>query len=121
MLALVSVSLGAVGQLLLRAGSKSLAGSSFADTLLGALSHPSVIAGLALYGLSAVIWLMVLSRLELTVAYPLGASGYVLVVALAWFAGEQIPPLRWLGVLLIVVGVLLVGWLGVPKNRGSAA
>jgi drug/metabolite transporter (DMT)-like permease len=43
----------------------------------------------------------------------------VLVVLLAWLSGEVVPPLRWFGVALIVLGVLLVGWLGVAPKVGA--
>jgi multidrug transporter EmrE-like cation transporter len=116
--AFVSVALGATGQILFRAGAKGLAGEGFAETLADAMQHPSVLAGLALYAISSALWLGVLSRLEVSVAYPLGASGYALVVLLAWLSGETVPPLRWAGVALIMFGVLLVGWLGVAPKRG---
>lgn len=121
LLALCAVVLGAAGQLLLHAGVQPLGGLPFAETITGALSQGQVIAGVGLYVLSALSWLAVLSRLDLTVAYPLGASGYVLVVLTAWTYGENVPPMRWVGVLLIVVGMMLVSWLGFsPRKRVRA-
>lgn len=111
-LAFASVLLGAVAQLLLRQGASGLSDMTVADTLLTALTLQPVLIGLALYAVSAALWLAVLSRIDLAVAYPLGASGYVLVVLFAAAAGEVVPPMRWLGVALILLGVLFVGWLG---------
>ncbi len=116
-----SVALGALGQMLFRTGARGLAGAGFVATLTEALQHPSVLLGLALYAVSSALWLGVLSRMEVAVAYPLGASGYVLVVVLAWLSGEGIPAQRWMGVGLIMVGVMLVGWLGVAPRRGLRA
>lgn len=111
-LALSSVLFGAVAQVLLRQGAVGLSGMSIVDTLATAMTLRPILTGLALYALSSALWLAVLSRMELAVAYPLGASGYVLVVLFAAMAGEFVPPQRWLGVGLILAGILLVGWLG---------
>lgn len=115
-LALSSVVLGSFGQLMLRSGAVRSAAGGLAGTLSVALVDPRVLGGLALYVVSAAIWLIVLSRLDLSVAYPIGASGYVVVVLLATLAGEVVPPVRWMGVALIVVGILFVGWLGAAPD-----
>ena len=50
-----------------------------------------------------------LSRLDLSVAYPFLALNFVLVTLVArFFLGESVPPLRWLGILVIIGGILLV-------------
>jgi dolichol-phosphate mannosyltransferase len=112
-----SIALSAAAQLMLRLGVQDLGDLSLADTLAAALTRPVVLGGLAVYAVASALWLGVLSRMELAVAYPLGATGYVLVVLLAALAGESVPAIRWFGVLLIVLGVLLVGWLGVAPVR----
>lgn len=117
-LAFSSVFLGAFGQVFLRMGAQDLGGLQARTLLLNAIRRPQILIGLGLYAVSSILWLGVLSRMELSVAYPLGASGYILVVLLAALSGETVPGLRWLGVLLIVAGVLLVGWLGTaPKVK----
>jgi multidrug transporter EmrE-like cation transporter len=76
-------------------------------------TSPQVIAGLGCFGLSAVIWLFVLSRIPLSSAYPFVALGIlVTVVAGAFFFGEAITPLKALGVGLIMGGILLVATAG---------
>ncbi len=117
-----SVFFGAMGQVFLRLGAQGLAGEQARQLLIDAAQRPQIWLGLMLYAISSVLWLGVLSRMELAVAYPLGASGYVLVVLLAALSGEYVPPLRWFGVVVIVFGVLVVGWLGVapvvkPRQR----
>ena len=118
--AFVSVMLGAIAQ---RALQGSVAGlglhASAIPTLLSALSRPAVLSGLALYVVSAVLWLGVLSRMELAVAYPLGGTGYVLGVVLAASAGQAVTPTRWFGTALILVGTLVVSYLGVSPKKGA--
>ncbi len=112
LLAFASIALGTLGQVLLRTGAQGLAGMRAVPLVVSALGLPAVQLGLAAYVVSSLLWLAVLSRLDLSVAYPLGATGYVLVVLAASATGEPVSPLRWSGVMLIVVGVLLIGWLG---------
>jgi drug/metabolite transporter (DMT)-like permease len=65
--------------------------------------------GLFLYGLSAVFWMTVLSRVDLSFAYPMVGFSYVIVLLFsALLLGEQVSPLRWLGTLVIVLGIVLV-------------
>ncbi|MGO8846973.1 MAG: hypothetical protein ACLQFI_16895 [Methylocella sp.] len=74
---------------------------------------PLVIIGLGCFGLSAVVWLFVLSRIPLSSAYPFVALGiFVIVLAGAIGFGEPITPQKALGVGLIIGGVLLVGIAG---------
>jgi len=107
-----SIVLGTVGQVLLKAG----AGTGLQSTSMGliatlsaALVRPTAIAGLVAYAVSALLWLVVLSRVPLSIAYPMGASAYALVALAAVAMGEVLPPMRWAGVALLVAGVVLVG------------
>lgn len=118
--AVSAIIVGSLAQLLLRLGMVGSADLTVAQTLLFAATSPLVLGGLALYVLSSVLWLGILSRIELSVAYPLGASGYALVVLLAAMSGETVSAARWLGVLSITVGVLLVAWLGVAPVKKVA-
>jgi drug/metabolite transporter (DMT)-like permease len=65
-------------------------------------------AGLALSGLSAVVWLAVLSRAALSFAYPFAALTYVVIVVYDTVRGEAVSGLRWGGVALIMAGIVLV-------------
>jgi multidrug transporter EmrE-like cation transporter len=66
-------------------------------------------AGLILYGLSAVSWLWVLSRFQLSYAYPLLALSFPIVVAFSVILfTESVSLLRWLGVIVIFIGVSLL-------------
>ena len=113
-----SVSLGAAGQILLKAGAERWSGRSLFQTLGPAVTDWRVLAGLAVYAVSSVLWLVVLSRVSLSVAYPFAAMGYVVVVAAAALRGEQVPALRWLGVAFIVLGVATIG-MREAQRRGE--
>ena len=73
------------------------------------LHSPLVLLGLCFYAIGALVWIAVLSRLDLSVAYPFLALNFVLVTLVArFFLGESVPPLRWLGILVIIGGIMLV-------------
>lgn len=73
------------------------------------LRSPLVLLGLGLYGVGALAWIAVLSRLNLSLAYPFLALNFVLIVMVSRFVlGESVPTLRWLGVGVICLGILLV-------------
>ena len=71
----------------------------------------NVLLSLVLLGSGLLLWLMVLSYLELSVAYPILSLGYVVVLLVArYLFQETIPTQRWLGIVLIMLGIsILVG------------
>jgi drug/metabolite transporter (DMT)-like permease len=72
-----------------------------------------VIGGLACYAISVVVWIVALSRVEVSIAYPMLSVGYVVNALLAtWLFGEAVGPQRWLGIAVILVGVTLVARSG---------
>ncbi|MEM0149906.1 MAG: hypothetical protein QXW10_03365 [Candidatus Micrarchaeaceae archaeon] len=96
---LISTFLGAAGQFM------------FKFSFLGiGLEHLVVylIFGLLLYGLSTVFYFYVLSRAHLTWVYGIGGLAYIFAVIMANFI-EVVPPLRWVGVIVITIGVALIG------------
>lgn len=113
-LILLSVGLAAVAQLTLKAGMNRVTEASGTATLSGGslkaiASNPVVWAGLALFGLSALAWLFVLSRTSLSFAYPFASLTYLLIVLVDRFVfHEEVPPARWAGVALIMAGIVLV-------------
>lgn len=110
------VLLNAMAQLLLKAGansageiSLSAGASTLWRTALGLAQHPGILGGLACYVVSVVVWIVALSRVDVSIAYPMLSIGYVVNAALAWWLfGEAVNTQRWLGIGVIVVGVLLV-------------
>lgn len=112
-LTLISVFLGALGQVMIKIGAQHLelnfSGVKFSHNLLALMKNTPLLAGVALYVLSFILWVKVLSKVELSYAYPLVSLGYVVVMLFAYFYfKEQISPYRAFGVLLIVMGVFFV-------------
>lgn len=84
--------------------------TAFGDTLVRAAKEPRLWLGLFLFGISAIFWLVVLSRVSLSIAYPFAGMSYVGIVLLdRYVLNEPVPPLRWVGVAAIAIGITLVG------------
>jgi len=99
----VAVLLGTVAQLFLKAGTNAT------PVGLGLAVEPRILAGLACYAVSMVVWILALSKTPVSVAYPMTALGFALNAALAWWLlGEAVTPLRMAGIGIIIVGVVLV-------------
>jgi drug/metabolite transporter (DMT)-like permease len=113
-LILLSVCLAAVAQLTLKHGMNQVTEASGTATVSGGsiraiVTNLSVWGGLLIFGLSAMVWLLVLSRASLSFAYPFAALTYVLIlVADRFVLHEDIPVLRWAGVFCIITGIILV-------------
>jgi drug/metabolite transporter (DMT)-like permease len=112
-LILLSILTSVAGQTVIKIGVSQPGTEAAATGLLPLLNiivrSPLVLLGLVLYGIGALAWIAVLSRVDLSVAYPFLALNYVLVISSSQFLlGESVPILRWLGVLVICGGILLV-------------
>lgn len=67
-----------------------------------------ILLGIVCYALSMLIWLLILSRVDLSFAYPMLGVSYVLVVTSSWLIlGEHISVMRWIGTFIICIGVTL--------------
>jgi drug/metabolite transporter (DMT)-like permease len=79
-------------------------------TALRAAREPRLWVGLALFGISAVFWLVVLSRVPLSIAYPFVGLSYLVIVSFARVVlHEHVPLLRWAGVAVVAAGIAIVG------------
>ena len=111
---IAGVLLNAGAQLLLKAGTNvlgvlTLTRESWADTLLRMMTQGYFILGAACYVLSLFVWILGLSRVPVSVAYPLLSVGYVInAIAAYYLFGEAVTLTRWLGIGFIVIGVWLV-------------
>lgn len=109
-----AVVLNTAAQLLLKAGTNvlgvlSLAGGQWPGTLWRIATQPYFAGGVAIYLVSLVIWIVGLSRVPVSIAFPLLSLGYVLNAGAAWWLfGETLSASRWLGIGFIVAGVWLV-------------
>ncbi|CAH0233139.1 putative 4-amino-4-deoxy-L-arabinose-phosphoundecaprenol flippase subunit ArnE [Massilia sp. Bi118] len=109
------VLLNAVAQVLLKAGTNALGGAihltmgNAFETFIRVATQLPILGGLACYGLSLVVWIMGLSRTEVSIAYPMLSLGYVVAAVGAWlFLGETISPQRMLGIAVILIGVVVL-------------
>jgi multidrug transporter EmrE-like cation transporter len=113
-LILTGVLLNAAAQLLLKAGVCELGVIQLKWSSLVAAGwrlalQPSILGGLSCYAVSVVVWLLALSRVDVSVAYPMLSIGYVVNAFAAWaLFGEAMTPPRVVGIGVIIVGVYLV-------------
>ena len=111
---MTGVLLNAGAQLLLKAGTNSVGVFEFSRDNIGPIgwklaTEPHIVGGLACYLVSVAVWIMALSRVEVSIAYPLLSVGYVVNALAAWYLfGEAVTPMRLLGIGIIIIGVCLV-------------
>lgn len=109
LLLLANIILLVTGQVLWKMG---LSGMNLKFTVHGIINmfiNPYILGGLAVYSVATIIWFYILSKAELSLVYPLQSLCYVAaaIVALLVFK-ENIPPARWAGIGLIVLGAYFV-------------
>lgn len=78
---------------------------------LSILSGPDIYIGFFLYALSAILWILVLSKLPLAIAYPLVSLNFIFIMIAGWLFLRE--PLSWnigIGGLLIVAGIITTMW-----------
>ena len=114
-LILVSICFAVAGQLLLKTGMNQLGdlqasmSESAVRFVVTFVTTPSILAGFACYGFGAIFWVIVLSRVELSFAYPMLALMYVIIpLSAKFFLNEDIAPGRWLGIAIVIVGVAIL-------------
>ena len=108
------VLLNAGAQLLLKAGTNALGVITLSadnwPAQFGRLAlEPHIVGGLACYVVSVVVWIIGLSRVPVSIAYPMLSLGYIInALAAQYLFGEAVTLSRWLGIGFIVAGVWLV-------------
>ena len=111
-LLVMALLLNAFANTLLKMGASQLRDTADASLLLRLLGNPSLLLGLLLFVINVVCYVAALSQLKLSVAYPIMASGSLLVVVLssAFWLGEAVTLLQWSGIALLLIGIVLVTW-----------
>ncbi len=111
----ISVLLSSIAQIALKGGMShpdvmSAAARGFNIAMLRSVAtSPLVLGGLAVYFASTVVWLSVLSRTDVSLAYPFVGLGFVMTAIMAWaIHGEVLTPARIVGTLLICSGVVVL-------------
>lgn len=110
---LLSILFGIVGQLLLKKATLtkriSFDATQLTQSLMSLALNPYLLSWIFLAGISAALWIFVVSKLELSFAYPVSMTlSYLLILVLSWWLfGENMSITRWIGVVLMCAGVLL--------------
>lgn len=113
-LLLFSVFMGSIGQVLLKKGAQSIdeayfTWDKFLYGMIKTIKIPEIVLGLILFGMSFLLWLKVLTKAELSYAYPMVSLGYLNVLILSYFLfHEQFTLYKVLGTLMIVSGVFVL-------------
>ena len=108
------VMLNVAAQLMIKAGTNSIGYFEFSRNNILPIgvrlaTEPHIIGAIACYALSVVIWMLALSRVQVSIAYPLLSMGYVVnVVAAWWFFNESINPAKVAGISVIILGVIII-------------
>ena len=111
---MTGVLLNAGAQLLLKAGTNvlgviTLTADNWPSQFGRMALEPHIVAGLACYVVSVIVWIVGLSRVPVSIAYPLLSLGYVInAIAAHYLLGEAVMLSRWVGIGFIIVGVWLV-------------
>jgi multidrug transporter EmrE-like cation transporter len=110
LLILLSVFLGAAAQVLLKVAALNIGNISYSLTgLLALITSIYIWAGLFAFTGSFLLWLKVLASVPLSYAYPMVSLGYVFVFLASWLIlGETQPPLRFIGLALIISGFFFI-------------
>jgi drug/metabolite transporter (DMT)-like permease len=112
LLILLDITLVVAGQFCMKFGINkvgSFTSMAMAKFLLKAFTSPLILLGVAFYAISAVIWIIILSKVDLSFAYPMLSIGYVLVLIISWaFLGESINVIKVLGIIFICLGIVFI-------------
>lgn len=113
-LILTGVLLNAVAQLALKAsvndmGAIQISFGNISPVAMRLMSEPWLWVGLFCYGISVIIWILALSRVDVSIAYPMLSIGYIVNAFAAWaLFGEILSVNKILGIGVIIVGVILL-------------
>jgi multidrug transporter EmrE-like cation transporter len=113
-LLMTGVLLNAAAQLLLKAGTNAVGSFEFTPQNLVPVGlklalEPHIMGGMLCYGISLVVWIMGLSRVPVSIAYPMLSIGYVINALAAWHLfGESLGAQKLVGIGFIILGVVLV-------------
>lgn len=113
-MAIFSISLNALAQISLRktmlaVGMPGTGGLTIVSYLVNLVLTPWFMVGMTCYALSIGVWMLVLGKLEVSLAYPLLSIGYVIAAVIGYFyLGESLGVMRIAGITLICVGILVL-------------
>lgn len=110
---LISILFNVFGQYYMKLGMKKFGvvgiNKDILVTILKIIILPNILLGLLLYIISAFFWIIALSRVELSVAYPMLSIGYILIMLISYFLlNESIGIYKILGTMLIICGIYFI-------------
>lgn len=106
-LCLINTLLMVCGQMLFKLGSAGKTISKATD-IISLLFSPVILLALVLYAVTTLLWLYILSRVKISFAYPIQALAFpIVLIASALIFHEEIPVNRWIGVVIVVIGVYI--------------
>ncbi len=108
-LLMINIILLVLGQTLWKIGMKSVSIELSLSGIFKVLFQPYIFAGLVVYAVATFIWLYILSKSDLSLVYPLQSLCYVFAAFIGIIVfKEYIPPTRWFGIMLILLGAFFV-------------
>ena len=114
----ISIGLAVAGQLFMKAGMSNyqigeINLQNSIPQFLKMMFRPLVFTGFVFFLISSFFWLLALSKVPLSFAYPMVSISYVLILFFSWFIfKEQVGSIRWLGAAVIIFGVYLISRSG---------
>ena len=115
LLILISITIAVGGQVLLKIGLNKIgeisinSAGALGNFFVSIIKSPLIVSGLFCYVISAAIWLVVLSAVDLSFAYPFIGLTYVLILIVSKFVlKEDVNPIRWAGAAIITIGVIVI-------------
>lgn len=116
----LAIGFATAGQLLLKEGMNQIGEIGVAEIpvlIKGVVTTWQAILGLGLFGLSSVFWLITLSKLDLSTAYPFVSLSYLIILAFSvWVLNERPPLITWGGAGLIMTGIVMIGLGGFDQT-----
>lgn len=113
-LIIIGVALNAAAQLLMKAGTNAVGHFEFTRENILPIGWKlatewHIVTALVCYAVSVIVWILALSRVQVSIAYPMLSLGYVVVaVATWWLFGEPLTPTKIAGIGVIILGVVIL-------------
>lgn len=108
-----SVFLNAAAQLFLKKGSQVLnepdVNENIFSLFMTVFFNSSIISGLSCYAISILLWIYALSKVDVSIAYPMISIGFIFNALAAWYLfSEPLGLYKLIGIFFIIVGVILI-------------
>ena len=107
---------------LIQTGIVSINPGNIAEFAARNISSPLIWLGLSIYALNFFVWIVVLYKVDLSIAMPVGSTSYIFVPIVAIiFLHEHVSPVRWLAILCIILGINFVAQSSKAQKEGPGS